>query len=58
MTEYAGTLRVTNHKTLRKWIANGQYAKLISEGYIYAKGCGRFRLEICNCHKCLKQAKE
>lgn len=51
---YAGTLRITNHKTLERWKANGEYQKLIDEGYIYASGCGRFKKELCTCSKCRK----
>jgi hypothetical protein len=47
-----GTLRITNSDTLNKWKLSGKYQNLISEGYIYAEGCGRFRLDICECHKC------
>ena len=54
MEYYAGTLRITNPVTLQKWIDNGEYGKLIKEGYIYAKGCGRFRKEECKCCKCKK----
>lgn len=52
-----GTLRITNTKTLDKWKRNGKYQKLISEGYIYSFGCGRFRKDICTCHKCRKNIK-
>ena len=51
-TPLAGTLRITNPKTLEKWKKNGKYQELISEGYIYAIGCGRFRIESCTCAKC------
>jgi len=51
---YVGTLRITNPKTLEKWKQSGKYQELIDEGYIYAKGCGRFRAEPCTCHKCRK----
>lgn len=47
-----GTLRITNPRTLEMWKKTGKYQKLIDEGYIYAKGCGRFRMEICTCSKC------
>ena len=53
----AGTLRITNPQTLTRWKENGKYDKLITEGYIYAKGCGRFRTEICTCYKCRKKLK-
>lgn len=54
MEEYYGTLRITNPITLQKWKDNGEYQKLIDEGYIYASGCGRFKKEVCNCTKCKK----
>lgn len=50
--ELNGSLRITNKNTLQKWIDKGFYKELISEGYIYAKGCGRFRKNICECSKC------
>lgn len=50
-----GSLRITNPKTLEKWKYNGEYDKLINEGYLYAKGCGRFRMFICTCSKCRKK---
>ena len=49
-----GSLRITNPKTLEKWKVNGEYDKLINEGYLYSKGCGRFRMFICTCSKCRK----
>jgi hypothetical protein len=52
--EVIGTLRITNSKTLQKWKDCGYYDKLINEGFIYAKGCGRFIKEKCNCSKCKK----
>ncbi len=52
--QYCGTLRIKNPKTLRKWKNNGKYKALIDAGYIYAKGCGRFRLEVCTCSRCRK----
>lgn len=52
--ETHGTLRIINSKTLERWKQNGKYQQLIDEGYIYAKGCGRFRMEICTCNKCRK----
>ena len=47
-----GSLRITNPKTLATYKRVGKYDELINEGYIYAKGCGRFRTEVCSCHKC------
>lgn len=49
-----GILRITNPKTLQRWIETGQFQKLLDEGYIYASGCGRFRTETCTCSKCRK----
>ena len=54
MKEESGVLRITNPNTLQRWKENGEYQKLINQGYIYAKGCGRFRTESCNCNKCRK----
>jgi hypothetical protein len=47
-----GSVRVTNPKTLERWKETGKFQQLLDEGYIYAKGCGRFRTEVCNCCKC------
>ena len=54
MRNYHGTLRITNPKTLQKWKDNGMYECIIKEGYVYADGCGRFRLDVCTCSKCIK----
>ena len=54
MENYSGTLRIRNPKTLRKWLRNGSYQKLIDEGYIFAVGCGRFRQGVCECSRCRK----
>lgn len=56
--EIFGSLRITNSKTLEKCKQNGEYDKLIKEGYIYAEGCGRFKKEVCTCSKCRKQKTE
>lgn len=53
----SGTLRITNPKTLEKWKQNGDYQELLDEGYIYANGCGRFRMEVCTCYKCRRKNK-
>lgn len=50
--ELFGTIRITNLNTLERWKRSGKYQRLVDEGYIFANGCGRFRTEICNCHKC------
>ena len=49
-----GSLRITNPKTLQRWKETRKYQELINEGYIYAEGCGRFRMEACTCKKCRK----
>ena len=40
--------------TFPKWKVNGKFQKLLDEGFIYAQGCGRFRIEVCKCCKCKK----
>ena len=47
-----GTLRISNPKTLQRWIDLGWYKELIDEGYIFAPYCGRFKTEICTCSAC------
>jgi hypothetical protein len=54
---YSGTLRIKNPKTLERWKKDGRFKELIDEGYIYAKGCGRFRVDICTCSKCRSELK-
>lgn len=49
---YWGSIRIHNPKTLQRWIDNGEYEKLINEGYKFYVGCGRFRKESCTCTKC------
>jgi hypothetical protein len=49
---YIGALRITNPKTLEKWIHNGSYQKELDRGFTYYPGCGRFRSEPCQCNKC------
>lgn len=49
-----GTLKISNPKTLEKWIQNGQFQKELDNGYTFYLGCGRFRVEPCKCHKCRK----
>jgi hypothetical protein len=51
-----GTLRITNPKTLEKWKQDGRYKELIDLGYIYAPGCGRFRLSVCFCAACRRKS--
>ena len=49
-----GVTRLTNPKTIQRWKDNGEFQKAIDEGYIFNKGCGRFRTEKCECSKCRK----
>jgi hypothetical protein len=53
--EVWGTLRIKNPNTIARWKENGEWQKLLDQGYIYAKGCGRFRMEECVCNKCKKK---
>ena len=48
----AGTLRISNPKTLERWIHQGKYQEQLDAGYIFAPACGRFRTEVCTCFKC------
>jgi hypothetical protein len=50
---YSGSLRLKNPETIKKWKDSGAWQDLLNQGYLYANGCGRFRLEECNCCKCL-----
>jgi len=55
---YYGALRLTNPITLQRWKDNGEFQKLIDEGYTYHPGCGRFIMsDACNCIKCRKYEK-
>ena len=51
---YSGTLRISNPKTLEKWIHNGNFQKEIDNGYKFYVGCGRFRKDECTCSRCRK----
>lgn len=51
---YVGTLRITNPRTLQSWKDKGWFQKELNKRYIFAKGCGRFKIEICTCSKCKK----
>lgn len=53
-----GTLRITNPKTLERWVISGKYQKQIDEGYHFGSGCGRFRTEICVCSACRNHLKK
>lgn len=50
----AGVTRISNPKTLQRWIDLGLYQNEIESGYIFNTGCGRFRIEKCICSKCIK----
>jgi len=50
----AGTLRISNPKTLERWIHNGNFQKELDDGYKFYVGCGRFRTDPCKCYKCRK----
>lgn len=54
----SGTLRITNPKTLQKWIDNGKYQEMIDKGCFFGLGCGRFRTEACECSACRKRPKK
>jgi hypothetical protein len=47
-----GTTRISNPKTLQRWIDLGWYKELIDEGYVFAPHCGRFVIGECVCTKC------
>ena len=50
----AGTLRIRNPKTLRKWMRLGWFQEKLDQGWLFNVGCGRFRKEPCTCTKCRK----
>ncbi len=52
-----GTTRIKNPKTLKRWMDLGWYQKKLDDGYIFAKGCGRFRTEVCTCSACKPNSK-
>lgn len=52
MENYCGTTRISNPKTLKRWVDNGEYSKRIKEGFIFNVGCGRFKTEVCTCSTC------
>lgn len=56
-TNYSGTLRIKKQSTIDKWKAKGWWQDQIDRGYIYAKGCGRFKTEICTCCQCRRKNK-
>ena len=53
MENYSGTIRISNPKTLQRWIDLGWFDENIKEGYTFNVGCGRFKLEEkCTCSQC------
>jgi hypothetical protein len=53
MEYYSGTTRISNPKTLQRWIDFGWFDETIKEGYTFNVGCGRFREgEKCTCSQC------
>lgn len=53
MTYYWGTTKISNPKTLQRWIDLGWYDSQIRQGYTFNVGCGRFIMtEKCTCTKC------
>lgn len=51
----SGSVRIKKTTTLQNWIDKGWYQAQIDKGYIFARGCGRFRIETCKCSSCRKQ---
>jgi hypothetical protein len=49
-----GTLRISNPKTLQRWLDTGLFQAQLDKGYIFATGCGRFKIEVCTCSACRK----
>lgn len=49
---YCGTIRISNPKTLQRWIDFGWYQERIDEGYVFNPYCGRFTIGTCVCTKC------
>ena len=47
-----GVTRISNPKTLQRWIDLGWYQELIDDGYVFAPYCGRFSIGNCECTKC------
>ena len=47
-----GTVRISNTKTLQKWVDLGWYKDMINDGYFFNPYCGRFRTQVCNCSAC------
>lgn len=54
----SGTTRISNPKTLERWIHQGKFQELIDEGYDFYPGCGRFKTEVCTCHKCRTKSRK
>ena len=54
----AGVTKISNPKTLQRWINLGWYEERIKLGYIFAVYCGRFRTEKCKCSKCINKRRD
>jgi hypothetical protein len=52
MEQMWGTTRISNPKTLQRWIDLGWYKEMIEEGYTFNPYCGRFSIGVCECSKC------
>ena len=52
MEYYWGTTRISNPKTLQRWIDLGWFDEMTKDGYTFNVGCGRFKEEKCACHQC------
>lgn len=52
----AGTLRLSNAKTIHKWISSGKMKAQANAGWIFSEKCGRFRPWPCHCSRCMKQS--
>jgi transposase len=50
--EDCGTTRISNPKTLQRWVDFGWYKDRINQGYIFNPYCGRFSMGECTCTKC------
>ena len=48
----AGVTKISNPKTLQRWIDFGWYKEMTNDGYIFNPYCGRFSFEKCVCSKC------
>ena len=47
-----GVTKISNPKTLQRWIDYGWYENIINNGYTFNPYCGRFSIDVCICSKC------